>query len=216
MKKLVLVGIGNLSQMLIEYLIRDKFCIEALAVDKAFINNDFYKSYKIISFEDLCKRNPNEIDVLVAIAHSKMNETRREKCEELTVLGFNLINYVSAKASTTGLSIQGRNNIIMDNVTIEPLTIIGNGNIFWPGCCVSHHVEVGNYCTFTSGSIIAGSVKIQDLSFFGIGSTVNQHLLIGKKTLIDAGANITKDTLPNSVYVSPRAIKLDKCSDSFF
>jgi acetyltransferase-like isoleucine patch superfamily enzyme len=49
----------------------------------------------------------------------------------------------------------------------------------------------------------------------GVNSTIVHWIKVAKGTLVGAGAVITKNTEPDSVYVPAQSIKLDKKSFEF-
>jgi len=216
MKPLLLIGTGRLAEMMVSYLERDGYKIAGLLVDEKYKKSDEYKQYPIYTYERRSEFNPSEYDFLVAIAFAFMNDIRRGKCKELLSEGYNLINYISPYAQVYDAEIRGINNIVMDQVVLEPLCSIGSGNVFWPQSCISHHTIVENFCMFTSGVKVAGGVGIQNCAFFGLNSTVNENVKIAEKTLVGAGVHIKHDTEAHSVYVPPYSVKLQNKSSEFF
>ena len=213
-KKIIIVGFGFLAKTIYYYLTRDGFQVESYLVENEYLEDSL--DFPVYSIDKIKEYGNKDFLYIVAIAHVEMNRTRERIVDNLIAQGYNLINYISPNAITSGLEIVGSNNIIMDNVVIAPNTKIGYGNLFWPNSMISHDTEISSYSTFASGSTIAGNVVIGKNCFFGVNSSVNENLKINDFTLVGANVNIRNSTLPMDVYVNSCSKKIAKSSLDFF
>lgn len=216
MKKLIIIGNGQLAKTLFYNLKRDAYYPTYFSIDKKYIKQTKIFGIPVIPFDTILKMDPHSICAIVAIAHTKMNTIRQIYINTLKQNNIELINYISPKANISNLKIIGKNNIIMDEVFIGPYSSINTGNVFWPKCCISHDSHITNFITITSGVMSGGNVVIHNNSFIGLNATIQENIKIEKFSLIGAGSIITNNIISYSVIVPERSIKLKKNSNNFF
>lgn len=96
----------------------------------------------------------------------------------------------------------GNNNHIRENVVIagstyeDKATIIGDGNFIMDRVHICHDVHVYNKCVIGIGSCIAGESEIHDCSIQSTGVVVQQHVRVGRFSLIQSGCRVQKDVPP--------------------
>lgn len=96
----------------------------------------------------------------------------------------------------------GENNAIRENVVIArsihegKATQIGNGNFIMDKVHICHDAKVGNECVIGINVCIAGDCEIQDNSIQSSGVVVQQHVRVGRFSLIQSGCRVQKDVPP--------------------
>ena len=96
----------------------------------------------------------------------------------------------------------GNNNRIRENVVIagstnaDEATIIGDGNFIMERAHICHDVHVFDKCVIGIGVCIAGNCEIHDCSIQSNGVVVQQHVRIGRFSLIQSGCRVQKDVPP--------------------
>jgi acetyltransferase-like isoleucine patch superfamily enzyme len=63
--------------------------------------------------------------------------------------------------------------------------------------------------------IISGSSVIEPYCFIGVNATIGHEITIGRESFIGAGALITKNVEPKSVYIAPATAKYRLDSEMF-
>jgi acetyltransferase-like isoleucine patch superfamily enzyme len=58
-------------------------------------------------------------------------------------------------------------------------------------------------------------VRIRPYCFIGVNATLRHGITIAPRTLIGAGAVVTRDTVEEGVYLPPRAVLSDRRSHEF-
>ena len=96
----------------------------------------------------------------------------------------------------------GNNNHIRENVVIagstyeNKATIIGDSNFIMDRVHICHDVHVYNKCVIGIGACIAGESEIHDCSIQSTGVVVQQHVRVGRFSLIQSGCRVQKDVPP--------------------
>ena len=137
-----------------------------------------------------------------------MNEGRKQTFKKIKEKGYDILTFIHPTALVQTESI-GEGNLFFENVTIGAYCTIGEGNIFYPCSHVAHHTTIGNYNFMAISCSIAGHVKIENQCFLGNHSTTKNGVCIADKTLVGAGAYISKNTSENNVIVPVRAVVLE-------
>lgn len=100
--------------------------------------------------------------------------------------------------------------IIATGVSVGPGTVVAAGAVINPGCKIGENVivntcsSVDHECVIDDGVHIcpgvhlAGNVQVGHASWIGIGATVKDHVRIGARTIIGAGAVVVND-IPDGV-----------------
>lgn len=96
----------------------------------------------------------------------------------------------------------GNNNRIRENVVIagstytDRATRIGDNNFIMDRVHICHDVHVFNRCVIGIGACIAGESEIHDCSIQSNGVVVQQHVRVGRYSLVQSGCRVQKDVPP--------------------
>ncbi len=96
----------------------------------------------------------------------------------------------------------GDGNYIRENVVIarsiheNQATKIGNGNYLLDKVHVCHDVKIGNECVVGISVCIAGDCEIEDCSIQSTAAVIQQHVRVGRFSLIQSGCRVQKDVPP--------------------
>ena len=121
--------------------------------------------------------------------------------------GFQLISYVSSRATVFPGAKIGENCFILEDNTIQPFTPIGNNVVLWSGNHIGHHGIVKDHVFFTSHVVLSGHCEVEPYCFFGVNATIRDYTHIAEGSLIAMGACITRDTEAWGVYKGSPAKK---------
>jgi sugar O-acyltransferase (sialic acid O-acetyltransferase NeuD family) len=214
-KKLVIFGAGDIAKLAHFYFTRDVGRdVVAFTVDRAYRKDDRFLGLPLHDFESILDRcPPRDHDLFVAVSYTHMNRTRAERYETAKTMGYELPSYVSRHCSYLSDAPPGENCFILEDNTIQPFARIGNNVTLWSGNHVGHEVVIEDHCFVSSHVVIAGHVRVGAYSFLGVNATLRHAITIAPRTLVGAGAVITRDTVEGGVYVPPRTVLLDKRSD---
>ncbi|HEX8265015.1 MAG TPA: acetyltransferase [Pyrinomonadaceae bacterium] len=210
MNKVVIFGIQDTAELAHYYLTTDsEFEVVAFSVHQEYIQNEMFKGLPVVSFEDVEETfPPNEFKFFAPMTARKMNRLREEIYNQIKGKGYNLISYVSSKASRFNNEI-GENCFILEDNTLQPFTNIGNNVILWSGNHIGHHGMIKDHVFFTSHVVMSGHCVIEPYCFFGVNSTIRDYTRLAEGTLVGMGASITKDTEDWGIYIGSPAKKIE-------
>src|SRR5207244_7330233 len=98
--------------------------------------------------------------------------------------GYELISYVSSRASNFGKVEIGDSCFILENTVIQPCSKVGSNVFLWSGNHVGHHASVGDHCYIAGQVVISGSTKIEPYCFIGVNATIGHEITIGESSFI--------------------------------
>jgi sugar O-acyltransferase (sialic acid O-acetyltransferase NeuD family) len=211
MKPLVVFGGGDLAEVAHFYLTEDAGRrIVAFTVDGAYVKEDRFKGLPVVPFEQVSAAfPPTEHDFFVALSYSQLNALRAEKVRQARALGYELVSYLSSKATVwPGLEL-GYNCFILEDNTLQPFVRIGNNVTLWSGNHIGHHSVIEDDCFIASHVVISGGVVVGQASFIGVNVTLRDHIRVGRQCVIGAGAVLLEDAPDQSVY---RAVPTERAS----
>ncbi len=210
-KPVVLFGAGDIAEIAKFYLTEDMgLRVSAFTVDPEFVKEDSFAGLPVVPFGEVeTAFPPANYDFFVAVSYTDLNRLRAHKCREALEKGYNLISYVSSKATVwPGLQI-GRNCFILEDNTIQPFVRIGDNVTLWSGNHIGHHSVIEDDCFISSHVVISGGVVIEQGCFLGVNATLRDHIRVGRYSVIGAGAVLLKDAPEYSVYRSVPTERMD-------
>src|SRR5258705_776810 len=217
MSKVVIFGVGYIADEAYFYLTNDSpHEVVAFTVDRAYLDLPEKLGLPVVPFEEVPDKYPPGLyNMFVAVGYQDLNKFRARKYDEAKALGYELISYVSSRASNFGRVSIGDNCFVLEFATIQPCASIGNDVFIWSGNHVGHHASVGDHCYIAGNVVISGNTKIEPYCFIGVSATLGHEITIGRESLIGAGSLITKDVAPQSVYITPDTQKYRLDSATF-
>ena len=217
MSKIVVFGAGKIAEVAYYYLTNDSpHEVVAFTVDGEYLTASELLGRPVVAAEEIHEKYPpGDFAMLVAIGYQQLNRVRAAKYEEARQKGYELITYVSSKASNVADVEIGENCLILENQSIQPGSKIGNNVTLWSGNHIGHHSTVGDHCFITSHVVISGTTVIEPYCFIGVNVSIGHGITIGCESILGAGSLVTKSTQPKSVYVTKDTEPFALDSDRF-
>jgi len=215
MEKLIIYGNGKISQIIYHFL-KKQFKVIAFTVDSKFIKEKSIYKLPVIAFENIenfC--DPNVNNLIIAVGYIDMNNVREQKYFEAKQKGFNFINYIHPSVEIHDNFQIGENNVILDQVSIQPYSKIGNSNFIWSNAVLGHGTCIENTNWIASNATISGDTIIKSKCFIGVNSTIGHNITIERENFIGAHTLVTKNTKINEVYISKEGDKFRLDSKRF-
>jgi sugar O-acyltransferase (sialic acid O-acetyltransferase NeuD family) len=206
MKKVVLFGDGSVGKLAQYYLTHDSpHSVAAFTVDDADIKAATLRGVPIVPFEEVqTLYPPGDFSMFISVGYAQMNKVRESRYHAAKDLGYDLVTYLSSKATVwPGTSI-GDNCFIMEHTVIQPFVTIGNNVMIWSGCDINHESEIKDHCFLSSQVVIGGFTTIEPNCFLGLHATIRNGITVAQECVVGAGCAIMRDTQPRGVYAGHR------------
>ena len=215
MARVVLFGRGLSARLAHFYISHDSDdTVVAFTVDREHMGEGALEGLPVVPFDEVTERYPPEDHrMFVALGYGKVNRFRAERFEDAQRLGYELISYVSSRASVwPGVEI-GRNCMIMEDTTLQPFASIGDDVTIWSAGHVGPGATIGDHAFLSSHAVVCREASIGARSFLGVNCTITGSVAVGEDNIIGAGAIIEADTRPREVFSPAKTIRLPVTSD---
>lgn len=212
MAKVIIFGLQDFAELAHYYLRTDSpHEVVAFCVHEAWLpETQLYKELPVVAFEKVEGIYPPSDYVFFApMAPKKMNTIRQQVYESILQKGYQMISYISSRATVLNEGAIGDNCFILEDNTIQPFTTIGNNVVLWSGNHIGHHSRIGHHVQITSHVVISGHCVIEDNVFMGVNATIRDGITIAAGTLVGMGAVVGKPTKAWSVYTGNPATLLE-------
>ena len=185
------------------------YAIEGFTVDRDYLECDRLLQLPVIPFDIVeTAFPPDKHKMLIAVGYVQNNKIRKDRYFRAKEMGYQLINFVSPKATVHPETAVGDNCFIGHYTVVSPDAKIGNNVIIGSNCIIGHDVIVGDHCFFSPGVSVVGGVNIGACCYFGTNATIRNGISIGNECVIGAGAIILEDTKDRAVYLGEPATLL--------
>jgi sugar O-acyltransferase (sialic acid O-acetyltransferase NeuD family) len=209
MSDIVIFGVQDFAELAHFYLENDSpHKVVAFSVNEKYMpeKREFH-GLPVVPFEEIeQKYAPGKHQFFAPMAPNRMNQARTEVYNQIKAKGYNMISYISSKATVFNNKI-GDNCFILEDNTLQPFTEIGNNVVLWSGNHIGHHGLIKDNITFTSQVVLSGHCIVEPYSFFGVNATIRDAITIAEGTFVAMGAVITKSTEAWSLYKGNPAVK---------
>jgi len=215
MAKVIIFGVQDFAQLAKFYLQHDsEHEVVAFSVHKQYLpEGETFEGLPVVAFENVEEiYRASEFKFFAPMSPSRMNKLRESVYYQIRDKGYEMISYISSKATVfPGTSI-GDNCFILEDNTIQPFTSIGNNVVLWSGNHIGHHSVIKDHVSFTSHVVLSGHCVVESFAFFGVNATIRDGIHIAEGSFIAMAAAVTKDTDPWGVYKGNPAKKGDVLS----
>jgi sugar O-acyltransferase (sialic acid O-acetyltransferase NeuD family) len=217
MSRIVVFGAGKQADQAYHYFRNDSpHEVVAFTVDRPYLTERERFGLPVIPFEEVQQRyRPGSFKMFVAIGYQDLNRLRARKVAESKAMGYELVSYVSSRASNFGQVPVGDNCFILEGAVVQPCATLGNNVWLWSGSLVGHHASIGDHCFIAGHAVISGNTRIEPFCFLGVNSTIGHELVVGAESFVGAGARITKSAAPGSVFIQEDTPRFRLDSSSF-
>jgi sugar O-acyltransferase (sialic acid O-acetyltransferase NeuD family) len=216
MARVVVFGTGNWAELAHFYLTHDSpHEVVGFTLDRGYMKDASFHDLPVVPFDEVERHfPPGEFRMFIPISFKKMNHVRADRYHAARRRGYELISYVSSRATTWPGFTCGQNCFIFEDNTIQPFVQIGNNVVMWSGNHIGHHTTIKDHVMITSHVVICGCCTIEEYCFFGVNSAVRDEAVIARETLVGMGVTIVKDTKAFEVYrvpaIEPERVRSDR------
>lgn len=205
MNKIIIFGVGDIAEEVNNYLTLDSdFEVVAFTQDKKFIKKSSFMNKPIIPFEKIQNKfSPKNFKMFIAIGYTDFNQLRFRKYKEAKKKGYELISYISSKASVIGKQRIGDNSLILENTSVQTTAKIGSNVFLWCNNLIGHHAVIKDNVYIAGNCVVAGSSLIDKFCFLGINSSVTHGIKIGTNCFVGAHTLVNESLKKNTFCYSP-------------
>ena len=215
MAKVIIFGVQDFAQLAKFYLQHDsEHEVVAFSVHEPYLpEGRTFEGLPVVAFETVEQRYPpSDFMFFAPMSPSRMNKLRETVYHQIRQKGYEMISYVSSRATVFPEANIGDNCFILEDNTIQPFTSIGNNVVLWSGNHIGHHGIIKDHVSFTSHVVLSGHCVVESFSFFGVNATIRDGIHIAEGSFIAMSAAVTKDTEPWGVYKGNPAKKSETLS----
>jgi sugar O-acyltransferase (sialic acid O-acetyltransferase NeuD family) len=217
MSRIVMFGAGKIADEAYFYLTNDSpHKIVAFTVDREYRSVSEKLGLPVVPFEDVQDEYPpDDFQMFVAVGYQNLNRLRAQKYEEAKAKGYELVSYVSSRASNFGQVEVGDNCFVLEFAVLQPCAKIGSDVFIWSSNHIGHHSSIGDHCYIAGNVVVSGNTRVEPYCFIGVSATLGHEITIGQESFVGAGSLITKNAPAKSVFISPDTPKYRLDSPAF-
>jgi sugar O-acyltransferase (sialic acid O-acetyltransferase NeuD family) len=202
MGAVVVFGTGDFASLAHFYLRHDSpHEVVGFTVDAAYMPaTGEFEGLPVVPFAEVARRfPPASCAAFAPLSHLRMNSVRERVYAALKAAGYELISYVSSRATRFPGTVIGDNCFILEDNTLQPFTSVGSNVVMWSGNHLGHHSRIEDHAFVTSHVVISGHCTIGRNSFLGVNATLRDGITIGDRTFVAMGSVVAHDTAAGSV-----------------
>ena len=202
MTDIYILGVGHNTIVIIDLVETCGYKVAGLYHYDDSRTGESYFGYQILgSFADLYSRK--DLSKMNFALSQGDNEIRCEAFKQIKQRGGNIPTIIHPSAVVSRFSTLGEGVIIHANVVIDPDTKIGDDSVISFNAGICHTTCLGNHCYLSPYAMLGAYTKVEDFVFMGINaSTISGKVdVIGKKSIIGAGALVNKSVEKNSIMI---------------
>ncbi|WP_422909282.1 acetyltransferase [Pseudomonas sp. MAC6] len=217
MKKIFLAGNAITAEILSSYLSQDmRYEVVGFTTDDEFAAQGTVSGYRTVAFSKVQGVfSPDTHSVIMAMGYNDLNRARESMFVRLKALGYDVETYTHPDARIYTDHPVGEGSVVLPGAIIEPSACVGANCIVWSNVTLAHHCRVDDHCWVAAGAVVSGQAKVQRNTFLGVNCTVVNAVTVGEFNVIGAGAMISRDTKPHSVYLARSAEPFRYSSDDY-
>jgi sugar O-acyltransferase (sialic acid O-acetyltransferase NeuD family) len=210
-QKIVIFGAGEIAELAAFYFSHDSaFEVVGFTVDEAYVEHTEFRGRPLVPFERVTEAFPSDrFGFFVAVSYTKINAVRAEKVAAARAKGYQLVSYLSSRATVFPDFELKENCFILEDNTIQPFARVGANVTLWSGNHIGHHSVIEDNVFIASHAVVSGGVRIGQNTFVGVNVTLRDHVTIGQKCVLGAGALVLEDQ-PDFSVVAPRGTERAK------
>ena len=207
----MIFGTAEIAELACFYFELDSvYEVVAFVVDDEFYNEPLFQGLPVIPWSEFVQKYPpSDYSMHVALSYKGLNSLREKKFHQCKVAGYDLVSYVSSKATVfPDLSI-GSNCLILENQNIQPRVKIEDNVMLWSGNHIGHGSKIREHAYLASHVVVSGHVEIGRRCFIGVNATLRDFIKIGDDSFVGMNAIVTRNLTSGSVVLPSKSEVID-------
>ena len=119
--------------------------------------------------------------------------------EQLRQLEYEVVTLVHPRAIVSPSATVGQGTTVMAGSVINASALLGSNVIVNSGAIVEHDCQIRDHSHIAPGARLAGGVIVEERAFVGIGATVLPGVRLWRRSVVAAGAVVTRNVPDNLV-----------------
>jgi len=217
MQSIVILGAGGFGREVLDIIIAQnkvskRWKILGFVDEDPELKGKVLNGYPVLgSFDWFSKIDLKEIMVVCAIGD---NISKKKVVEKAKGLGLTFANVVHPSVIMTEFVTLGEGVIICAGCILTNQITIGNHVIINLDVTIGHDSIIEDFCTLSPGVHISGRNKIGEGANVGTGAVTIQGIVIGRWSIIGAGAVVAQDIPDKVVAVGVPAKPIKQVEDT--
>ena len=217
MQNIVILGAGGFGREVLDIIIAQnkvskRWKILGFVDENPELKGKVLNGYPVLgSFDWFSKIDLKEIRVVCAIGD---NISKKKVAEKAKGLGLRFANVVHPSVIMTEFVTLGEGVIICAGCILTNQITIGNHVIINLDVTIGHDSIIEDFCTLSPGVHISGRNKIGEGANVGTGAVTIQGIVIGRWSIIGAGAVVAQDIPDKVVAVGVPAKPIKQVEDT--
>lgn len=201
---MVIFGLGKIAELAHFYFTHDsQMEVTGFVVDDDHLETNTFFGLPVVSSSQVrLDFPPEKFSMFVAVGYTKMNLIRSERCTWARAQGYELVSYVSSRATTFSDLTHGDNCLILEANTVQPFVTIGNNAFLWSGNHIGHHSVLEDDVFVSSHCVVSGNCRVGRGSFLGVNCTIQDNVVIGSECFVGPQSLVRHDLAPGTVLIS--------------
>lgn len=202
MKKIAIVGTGGFAREVLT-LINDINSVKPQYEIIGFVDADksiMIHDLPVIGDDNEVNQSKESISLVIAVGEPKMKVKIKEKYNN-PLISFPTLVHPSVLIGDKQSVKIGEGSIICAGCILTTDIQIKDFVTLNLMCTVGHDTIIGSYSSFMPSVNISGEVIIKDSVYVGTGAKIINQLEIGEKTIVGAGAVVSKSLPANCTAV---------------
>lgn len=160
-----------------------------------------YYGYPILGTDKDARSIHEKYPACAVVITPDIPAVRKRLVDEYASLGFDFATVIHPSAIVSRTASIGEGSVIQRGASVSSNSRIGRFCKLNVNANVMHDNEVGDYSTIAPNAVLLGCVELEEEVYIGANSTVLPNKVIGRRSIIGAGAVVVNDVKPNCTVV---------------
>lgn len=210
-RQLLIFGAAEMAELACFYFGLDSvYKVAAFVVDDEFFKEPLLQGLPVIPWSEAVQKfPPTYYSMHVALSYKGLNSLREKKYFQCKGAGYDLVSYVSSKATVFPDLNIGSNCFILENQNIQPKVKLEDNVMLWSGNHIGHGSIIREHAYLASHVVVSGHVEIGRRCFIGVNATIRDFIQIGDDSFVGMNAIVTRNLTPGSVVLPSKSEVID-------
>lgn len=203
MKRVLIIGAGELGQQIAHYLSESAEHTIVGYVDDWANTGDIFCGYPVLG----CIKDTEMLyhqrvfdELLIGIGYKHFNVRKQLFDQYKSIIPF--ATYLHSSSYIDSTSRIGSGVVVLPGCVIDYEAVLQDNLFVYSGCVIGHNTQIGAHSILSLSVTTGGFSQVGDSCFLGLKTCVSDNVIIANHTFCGAGTNVIKDILvENGVWV---------------